>query len=150
VRAVAVLGSVTCCAVLAGCGGGTGSRQANPSSLTAVTTVTTSPAAPTGADADYIADLTTSPLDVEAAYVTAHAANLVRFGHGICADLRRGVRGSDEYDHVTDQLVGDPDFDPGLGSSADAESVRRGQAAIVGISIVLAARRFFCPEVPES
>lgn len=136
--------------VLAGCGSGIGAERTPPSTVTAVTTVTQSSPAASDEEAAYLADLESSPSRDQVDYVTAHAANLIRFGHGICDDLRAGVSSDDEYSHVTDQLAGDPAFEAGLGTGPEADSARKGQAAIIGISIVLAARLHLCPDAPQS
>lgn len=136
--------------VLAGCGSGTGAKQTAPSTVTAATTVTESSPALSADDAAYLADLESSPSRDQVDYVTAHAANLVRFGHGICDDLATGVSSDDEYSHVTDQLAADPAFESDLGTGPEADSARKGQAALIGISIVLAARMHLCPNVTQS
>jgi hypothetical protein len=81
-------------------------------------------------------------------YVRTNLDTLVRFGYGVCRDYYRGVPGKDEYDHIIQQLVGDPRFQPTL-SDGDPSygDVRSATASGAAVDIELAANRHFCMNI---
>lgn len=85
--------------------------------------------------------------DFGAGYVPGNSTKLIRFGYAVCEDYYRGVSGSDESDHVIQQLVDDPAFKPGITNGGQYGNVRTGAATMAALTLTLAANTHLCMNV---